>query len=107
MVALSKALDDSVYEQYAAKNYEFAFNNIKIFEPYFGKLPCVEYQRFFRIRELDDCGAMGAGLLDVSQLNPQADYEDYFNRVSNHILNVQHRLTDGTLCRKSPREDCI
>ena len=63
-----------------------------------------------RLNMLDDCGAIGAGILESvlrhnCEVTPQL--EEMLDIIGNYIVNVQHRLPDGTFWRpkfeKNPR----
>lgn len=108
MLALASAVDDSRYADYAAGNFAFIFDNLAVLRRHYGEgRPWVEFQRFFRTRVLDDCGAMASGLWDVSRIHPRKEYDAYFDTVTDHVLRREHRLSDGTFCRPSPRPECI
>jgi len=59
--------------------------------------------QFFIMEELDDCGAMGASLIELVKDNPQQRYLEYIQRAASHIMARQGRLEDGTLVRHFPR----
>lgn len=108
MVDLSDALGDPKYGEYARRNADFYFDNAPVLEKHYTpNAGWVEWQRMFRLRELDDCGAMAASLLDIYALAPRADYLEYIRKADDHILNRQSRLEDGTFCRPTPRKDCL
>lgn len=56
----------------------------------------------YRMRLLDDCGAMGASVLAVNAIDEQDRYEEYLNRAADYIMNKEKRLSDGTFCRNVP-----
>lgn len=62
------------------------------------------YGQLWTMKELDDCGAMGASVIEVYNHVKRDDYREYIDKTANHILNVQDRLEDGTLVRKFPHE---
>lgn len=105
MLELGKLFEDEKYINYSIDNYEFIFNNT----PFITALPegrskwSTPFGQFITLEELDDCGAMGAGLIDVYRnYVKRDDYLAYINRAADHIMNKQDRLDDGTLCRKRP-----
>jgi rhamnogalacturonyl hydrolase YesR len=51
---------------------------------------------------LDDCGAMGAGILAVYETEPQQRYLNYLYKAADYILNEEFRLDDGVFCRDRP-----
>jgi len=56
------------------------------------------------MKERDDCGAMGAAVINVYQLDTKNEYKAYIDSAAQHILYGQHRLADGTLCRAFPHK---
>ena len=66
-----------------------------------------EFSDLFRMGNLDNCGAMAAGLSDVYALDARKDYRAYLDRAGDYILHKQIRLADGTLCRPEPRQTTV
>ncbi len=104
-IALGNQLEDPKYIEYAKNNVDFVFDH----DDYFKKLYDAEIQgtgmeQKFRMSLLDDCGAMGAGLLDVYEMDPQKRYREYLDRAADYLMVKEKRLKDGTLCRTTPYE---
>jgi unsaturated rhamnogalacturonyl hydrolase len=116
MLNLSDFLKDTKYADHTKKQVAFTFDNYKVFEQRYNKAlatnPAMTVQqrrRFpfsshFVMKELDDCGAMGASLLDVYQTVKREDYLTYIKKAANHITTIQDRFADGTLARKNPHQ---
>ncbi len=116
MLNLSKFLNDTKYADHTKKQVAFVFDNYKVFEQRYSKAlaanPAMTVQQRRRfpfsshyvMRELDDCGAMGASLLDVYQTVKRDDYLTYIKKAANHITTIQDRFPDGTLSRKTPHQ---
>lgn len=105
MVQASAVLKDPKYTQYADHNYRFVFDNLEYFKKQFeAGDQKVEWRPVLKIRSLDDCGAMAAGLLEVYREDPRPDFLAYLQSVGDYILNKQVRLPDSTLARKNPRD---
>lgn len=115
MLNLGAFLNDNKYTDHPKKQLAFAFDNYKVFEQRYNKMQAANasaslpqqrrslpFSSLFIMRELDDCGAMGASVLDVYQTVKRDDYLAYINKAANHITNVQDRFADGTLSRKAP-----
>ena len=105
MIHLGAALHDSSYPEFSIKNIAFSFDNYRYFEKNYhgeGKWNNPFGQRFI-MEELDDCGAMGASVIEVYRMHPQDRYREYIDRAADHILHRQGRLGDGTLVRSFPR----
>jgi len=56
------------------------------------------------MEELDDCGAMGASLIEVYRNDPQPRYRAYIDSAAKYILTRQYRLEDGTFVRPFPQK---
>lgn len=104
LLELGKALQDSKYIQFVINNIAFCFDNAPYFKSkYKGEGKWVyPFGQFFIMEELDDCGSMGASLIEVYRMDPQDRYMDYIQKAGHHILNQQARLKDRTLVRSFP-----
>jgi rhamnogalacturonyl hydrolase YesR len=104
MIRLSDVLHEPTYLKFAIKNITFSFDNYQYFESRYkgeGKWN-YPFAQHFIMEELDDCGAMGASVIEVFQLDPQERYKTYITKTANHILTKQSRLNDGTFVRSFP-----
>jgi rhamnogalacturonyl hydrolase YesR len=106
LLKLGSELKESTYVQFVKKNISFSFENYKYFQNHHTGENKWNYPfgQFFIMEELDDCGAMGASVIEVYKLNKDERYRDYLNLASNHILKLQGRLDDGTLVRSFPNK---
>lgn len=98
---------DNTYKEKVIKNYEFALKQKEFFSINYPKGANRwhhPFGLFTRIDELDDCGAMGAGLIEVYKEKPNKNYEEYIYQAADHMMNKQHRLDDGTVVRAFPRQ---
>lgn len=106
MITLGKYLNEPKYINYAKKHVEFGFANYEYFKNTFRNdrrhwhWP---FGQLWNFKELDDCGAMGAAVINVHQLGYKQEYKDYIDSAAYHIMYRQDRLGDGTLCRTFPR----
>jgi unsaturated rhamnogalacturonyl hydrolase len=107
MIQYAGYTKNPVYKQFAIKNYEFAFDNAGIFlknyKPTMDKWS-YPFGQYIVLRELDDCGAMGGGLIEVYKEVKRDDYKIYIEKTADHILNKQERLEDGTFVRSGPHQ---
>lgn len=106
MLRLAEIINDRRYLNFAVKNYEFAFDNLPFFKKNYQE-QCDWSYPFIQLivtQELDDCGAMGAGLIEVNQIAPRNEYKEYLETAANHILHNQARLEDQTLVRTVPHK---
>ncbi|MFW9943322.1 MAG: glycoside hydrolase family 105 protein [Candidatus Thorarchaeota archaeon] len=108
MLELSKITAEEKYKQYSIKNYQFVFENLDFFKAlYKSGIENTGMEKFFEMRMLDDCGAMGAGLIEVYWINKEKRYREYIDKVANYIMKEEHRLEDGTLARLGPYEKTV
>jgi hypothetical protein len=106
MLRLGEALGEPSYSQFSRSNLRFAFDTYRYFEERYkgeGKWNYPFGQRFIT-EELDDCGPMGASVIEVYRHDPEKRYRDYIDSAANHILHRQSRLPDGTLVRGFPHK---
>ncbi len=109
MVELGELLKEPKYIDYAKNHIAFGFANYEYFKK---RIPEDLKEKHWRwpfgqlwhFKELDDCGSMGASVIDVYKYAPKPEYKTYIETAANHITKVQERLADGTLCRKTPRK---
>ena len=106
MLRLGEVLKEPTYTEFAVRNVAFSFDNYAYFEKRYANENKWEYPfgQFFMMEELDDCGAMGASVIEIMRLDPQERYLKYIDRAATHILTRQSRLEDGTLVRTFPRK---
>lgn len=108
MIELAETLNDKKYSDYILHNFEFSFRNYDLLKKHYTPNDnWIEYQRIFHWRELDDCGANGAALIDAYNMDSSKVYMEYITKAANYISNIQSRLPDGTFCRPVPRKNCV
>ncbi|HEY4789324.1 MAG TPA: glycoside hydrolase family 88 protein [Bacteroidales bacterium] len=103
MIDLSNFLKEEKYANHAIQHVSFGLDNYKYFE----KRKELNQKRYplsqiVDMRELDDCGAMGASVIEVYWKTKNPDLKAYIDKTANHITNIQDRLDDKTLVRKKP-----
>ena len=105
-INLSNFLGDKKYSDYAAAHIAFGMDNYKYFQKRYkaeyGPHYYFPFGQLWTMRELDDCGAMGASMIEVYNTVKRDDYKEYIEKTAKHITEVQDRLEDGTLVRKFP-----
>ena len=105
MINLGAFLKEKKYTEFAAQHVAFGFDNYKFFKKRFaGDRPHYRFPfgQLWTMKELDDCGAMGASVIDVYQKVKRPDYKAYIEKTAKHITKNQDRLEDGTLVRSFP-----
>jgi unsaturated rhamnogalacturonyl hydrolase len=106
MMNLGNVIAQPEYNEFAERNVAFGFK----FAPKFEKEYTGEgkwnfpFGQFFLVEELDDCGAIGASVIEVYKNNPNPQYKTYIEKVSAHIMKKQSRLRDGTFVRSFPEK---
>ena len=100
---LGEILNDPQFTEYAKKNVSFGFDHDAFIKKCSeAKVSFGGMSQKYRMRLLDDCGAMGASVLAVNSIDEQDRYEEYLNRAADYIMNKEKRLSDGTFCRNVP-----
>ncbi len=111
MLDMAAFFGDDRYEKWAIENYAFAFDNYAVFEKLFDPEKdnkwTFPFGQYIVTRELDDCGAMGGGLIEVYEKVKRKEYKDYIDKAAEHITNGQERLVDGTMVRHFPHKMTI
>ncbi len=102
-VELGEVLDDAQFTDYAKRNVSFVFDHDAFMKKcYEAKVGGTGMEQKFRMSLLDDCGAMGAGVLAVNEIDGQKRYRAYLDKAADYIMNREKRLSDGTFCRDVP-----
>ena len=104
MIHVSEVTGDTSFRDYAIKNFDFIFDHLAFFRQQakeFGP-QSYGYRRLIEMRELDDCGAIGAALIKTYATKPDPRYKEGIGLAAAHILTKQLRLPDGTLARPRP-----
>jgi len=105
MLQATSVTGDAAYANYAFKNLDFIFDHEEYFRRQakeFGAQP-YGYRRLLEIRQLDDCGAMGAALLKAYRQKSDPRYRATIDRIADHLAHKQFRMSDGTLARQRPQ----
>jgi unsaturated rhamnogalacturonyl hydrolase len=106
MFKLGNEFHNQLYSEYPLKQVAFCFDGYHYFRDRYkaeGKWN-YPFGQFFILEELDDCGAMGASVIQAYRQNKQDRYRQYIDLAANHIEKIQSRLEDGTLVRPFPRK---
>ncbi len=104
MLHVTDVTGDRSFETYTFKNFQFIFDNMELFRRQakeFGPQP-YGYRRLFDMRELDDCGAIGAALIKTFKRQKEARYRPVIDQVAEFISRKMTRAPDGTLARTRP-----
>ena len=105
MIIIGETLNDPKYINYSLENYDFIFQNIDYFKKqYETGFDKPNYFRMFSMSSLDDCGTMGAGLIETYNIVPDNTYKRWIDDIADYISNEQIRMEDGTFIRDHPRE---
>lgn len=107
MINLGAYLNEVKYTNYPVRHVANGMDNYKYFQKSF-KNDRLHYRwpygQLWTMEELDDCGAMGASVIEVNNIIKNKEYRDYIDKTARHIMEVQDRLPDGTLVRKGPHK---
>jgi unsaturated rhamnogalacturonyl hydrolase len=105
MLQVSDVTGDGRFQAYAIRNFDFIFDHLAYFRRQaaaFGPQPA-GYRRLMEMRELDDCGAIGAALAKAYAKKSDARYRATIDVVADFITTKMMRLPDGTLARPRPQ----
>ena len=105
MLHVTDVTGDPSYQAYTFKNFDFIFDHADYFRKQ-AKLYGVQpfgYRRLIDMRELDDCGAIGAALIKTWAKKPDPRYRATIDVIADHIAHKQLRMSDGTLARARPQ----
>ncbi len=105
LLDLSDYLKDPKYAEWVKRHLAQGLENYKEFQaraPQGGNQFGMLYRQIHTMRELDDCGAMGASVLELMNRFSYPQYREYVDRAANHVFSVQVRMADGTLARTFP-----
>ena len=105
MLLVTEVTGDASYQEYTLKNFDFIFDHLDYFRKQASEFsaPPRAYRRMLDMRELDDCGAIGAALVKAYAKKQDPRYRATIDVVANHISHKQMRLPDGTLARSRPQ----
>jgi unsaturated rhamnogalacturonyl hydrolase len=106
MIQVGEELKEPAYTEFAQRNIAFNFDSYGYFKNSYkdqGKWS-YPFGQYFIMEELDDCGAMGASVIEVYRHDHQPRYREYIDKAANHVLLQQSRLDDGTLVRSFPQK---
>ncbi|MDR0572867.1 MAG: glycoside hydrolase family 88 protein [Tannerella sp.] len=97
------------YKNFARKNFEFFFKDYEYLKSvYDGKnhwgFPLAQA---VKITELDDCGAMGASLIELYMIDKKPAYKTWIDAAAEHIMKKQLRLPEGILARLHPHRNTV
>jgi unsaturated rhamnogalacturonyl hydrolase len=106
MMRMGEVLGDSAYPLFSRRDVAFCFENYRSFEDSYRGEPKYEYpfSQQFIMEELDDCGAMGSCVIEISRSDPRPAYLAYVEKASAFIQAKQARLEDHTLIRLHPQK---
>jgi rhamnogalacturonyl hydrolase YesR len=105
MLHVSEVTGDRRFEEYTFKNFDFIFDHLDYFRRQARQFGPQRdgYRRLLEMRELDDCGAIGAALVKAYAKKQDPRYREGIDLAAGHIARSQMRLPDGTLARPRPQ----
>jgi unsaturated rhamnogalacturonyl hydrolase len=104
MLHATDVTGDTRFEEYTRKNFDFIFANLEFFRRQakeFGPQP-YGYRRLLEMRELDDCGAIGAALIKTYKRTKDPRSKPLIDTVDDFISRKMTRMPDRTLARTRP-----
>lgn len=105
MIQATEVTGDPRFAAYAEKNFDFIFDHLPYFRAQAKEFGPQRdgYRRLLDMKELDDCGSIGAALVQAYGRKKDPRYREGIDLVAQHIEKRQPRLPDGTLCRPRPQ----
>ncbi len=105
MLRAAAALNEARYAEFVRRTIAFAFDHSAYFAQRYADEDRYAYPfaHHFGMMELDDYGAEGATVIEVSAVDHDPRYRDYVDRAAAFATTQQDRLPDGTLARGRPR----
>ncbi len=105
MLQATDVTGDARYQEYALKYFDFIFDHIDYFRRQAKEFGPQRngYRRMLEMRELDDCGAIGAALIKAYGRKQDARYRATIDVVADFISNRMSRMPDGTIARRRPQ----
>lgn len=105
MIQATEVTGDPRFAAYTQRNFDFIFDHLPYFRAQAKEFGPQKdgYRRLIDMRELDDCGSIGAALVQAYARKKDPRYREGIDLVAQHIDKRQPRLTDGTLCRPRPQ----
>ncbi len=101
MFRLGEELNEEKYLTYPHAYFDFAFANLTFFKKLFDEgIPAAPFHQYFRMDRLDDCGALGASLIETFLRKQKDEYRKRIEETAIYIRNKQDRLKDGTFVRR-------
>jgi len=104
MMQVTDVTGDTSFEEYTRKNFAFIFDHLEFFKRQaaaFGAQP-YGYRRLLEMRELDDCGAIGAALIKANARWKDPRYRPVIDLVADFVLHKMQRMPDRTIARPRP-----
>jgi hypothetical protein len=105
MLHVTDVTADQRFQAYAIRTFDFIFDHLDYYRRQaaaFGPQPA-GYRRLVDMRELDDCGAIGAALVRAYAKKSDPRCRRTIDVVADFITAKMMRLPDGTLARPRPQ----
>jgi rhamnogalacturonyl hydrolase YesR len=105
MLQVADVTGDQRFQQYALRNFDFIFDHLDYFREQARLFGPQRYglRRLIDMRELDDCGAIGAALIKAYARKPDPRYRVAIDASAGFISHKMMRMPDGTLARPRPQ----
>lgn len=107
--SLGKVINEERYINFTKKNFEFLYKDYDYLKSVYNGQSKWDFPlaHAFVLKELDDCGAIGASLVELYFESEKTHYKEFIDKTANHIMNKQMRLKDGTLSRPNPEKNTV
>jgi rhamnogalacturonyl hydrolase YesR len=104
MLHATDVTGNPAFADYTRKNFAFIFDHLEFFRRQAKEFGPQQYgyRRLLEMRELDDCGAIGAALIKTFQRTKEARFRPVIDIVADFISHTMTRMPDSTLARTRP-----
>lgn len=101
---LGKLTNQKKYQEFTRKNFEFLFKDFDYIKSIYkgGGQWSFHMAQAVDVTEFDDCGAMGASLVELYQTDKKTIYKSFIDTTIKQMKEKQYRLNDGIYCRNYP-----
>ncbi len=101
LLRVAEVLNEKEALSFTKKFFEWGFENLPVFRKLFdARIPAAPWHQYFRMDRLDDCGALGAALIEVYSVEGNEDFLPRIQQTAGYIMKRQDRLEDGTFVRR-------
>ena len=105
MLRATEVTGDASYEQYSIRDFDFILEHLDYFRRQAAEFgpQAYGYRRLLDMRELDDCGAIGAALVKLYARRNDPRYRPLIDAAADFVSRRMTRFPDGGFARNRPQ----